>query len=414
MIEKLGQVLPRTGISCIALSWALAVVAALVLVVLLKGRYARTEEVRGYIALGNITRVNVERAGVLQALRVAPGEKVEAGQPLASVTIPELDAVSEHGLSTGTLGLQSLQEVHSSVQHETTQAQALHKLRLRSIDEQTQQVDEELRALSAALEATRARQRLADSARQRYQALAEQRFVTQLELEDAQARQQQLRAEHANMQASILAARQRRTQLLHERKRAEEELSTRLNSLLLRSNDLKERIYAQDRERGYTVFAPVAGTVDMVSSAVGDNLVPGAPLALIRTDVDRRQPMARLSLPQRTAGLVQVGDTVHVRIDAFPYERHGLVPGRVLRLTSGTLSIPGLPDQKDSPAFLADVALDMSPTSVRIRPEWLKDGMDLQGSVRLQEVNLLEWLFLPVLRGWTRNTGDVLLTNEHP
>ncbi|MFB5206411.1 diguanylate cyclase, partial [Stenotrophomonas sp. 3diitr2024] len=41
-------------------------------------------------SMGNITRVTVERAGVLQALRVAPGEKVEAGQPLASVTIPEL------------------------------------------------------------------------------------------------------------------------------------------------------------------------------------------------------------------------------------------------------------------------------------------------------------------------------------
>ena len=33
----------------------------------------------------------------------------------------------------------------------------------------------------------------------------------------------------------------------------------------------------------------------------------------------------------------------------------------------------------------------------------LKDGMTLSGSLRLERLNLMEWLFLPVLRGLAGN-----------
>ncbi|MGG2099463.1 HlyD family secretion protein [Stenotrophomonas sp. NRRL B-14846] len=414
MIEKLGQVLPRGGLSTFVLAWATVAVAVTALAILLHGRYARTEEVRGHIALGNITRIGIERPGVLDQLLVQVGDPVVAGQPIAHVTIPEQDSITERGQSVGALGLQTLKSVQTGVQQEALQAREIHQLRLRSIQQQLQQVEQELRAIAAAVEAIDARMQLAESAHQRYEKLAEQRYVTQLELEDAIARKQQLRAEHANMQASLLAGRQRQTQLQLDRKRAEEDLTSRLNALSLQQADVQDRIHAQQRERGYTVFAPTAGVVDMLAHAAGDNLTTGQPLALIRTGQEAGPHLARLRLPQRTAGLIREGDTVNVRIDAFPYERYGLVPGKVLRLTSGTLAIPGLPDQQDASTFLADVALDLDAPIVRIRREWLKDGMDLQGSVRLQDVNLLEWLFLPVIRGWTRNSGDVLLPAEQP
>lgn len=414
MIEKLGQVLPRGTFSTVTFALGLSILAGALTVVLLNGRYARTEEVRGHVALGNITRISVERAGILQELLVDVGSPVDAGQPIAHVLVPELDSLAERGLSAGATGLQTLQQVLTGVQQEMVQAREIHDLRTRSVDQQLHQLSQELRAIKASGDAVAARLALAQSAQQRYQALAEQRYVTQVELDDAQARLQQLRAEQANVQASLSAGQQRQTQLSLERKRAEEDLTTRMNSLLLREADLQERIRTQQRERHYTVFAPVAGKVDMVAHTPGDNLVPGQPIAMIRTDASDRQVLARLQLPQRAVGLVQQGQTVNVRIDAFPYERYGLVPGKVLRLTSGTLAIPGLPEQQEATTFLAEVALDLSAPTVRIQPDWLKDGMDLQGSVRLQDVNLLEWLFLPVIRGWTRNSGDVLLANDHP
>jgi membrane fusion protein len=59
--------------------------------------------------------------------------------------------------------------------------------------------------------------------------------------------------------------------------------------------------------------------------------------------------------------------------------------------------------QADAAVYLVEVVLDFSDPRTRIREHWLKDGMTLRGSLRLEPLSLVEWLFLPLLKGSQRN-----------
>jgi membrane fusion protein len=52
--------------------------------------------------------------------------------------------------------------------------------------------------------------------------------------------------------------------------------------------------------------------------------------------------------------------------------------------------------------YLVEVALQFD-RSDKIAPQWLKDGMTVQASIQLQQLSLLEWLFLPLHKAIQRN-----------
>ncbi|WP_434211949.1 hypothetical protein [[Pseudomonas] boreopolis] len=249
MMEKLGRVLQRGGLSAHALAWVLGVLATLVVIVLLSGSYARTDETRGPIGSGSTTGMGGERSGVLRELMAQSGQSMPQGQHMVRVAVPEQDSMMVYGQSAGMLGLQTPGQMLASIRTEAAQVREIHDLHLRSIDRQLAQTEQELSAMDAESKAVAVRLRLAESAHWRYQSLTERRDVSQAELDESLAEYQQIRAEYVDIQTSLLAGRQRLTQLRLDRRHAEENLAARLDALSLKEAVLQERIHAQQRER---------------------------------------------------------------------------------------------------------------------------------------------------------------------
>ena len=125
--------------------------------------------------------------------------------------------------------------------------------------------------------------------------------------------------------------------------------------------------------------------------------------------------MVRLNVTSSAIGFAQPGTPVLIRIDAFPYQRFGVVAGSITQVTSGTLHQAQLgraSEQGAEATYLVDVRLRFSEGSHRINEAWLKDGMTVKAAIRLEELSLLEWLFLPVLKGVKRNPGYLSVLSQ--
>jgi membrane fusion protein len=112
---------------------------------------------------------------------------------------------------------------------------------------------------------------------------------------------------------------------------------------------------------------------------------------------------AQLYAPSSAVGFVRPGQSVRLRLEAFPYQKFGPLEGRVLQvsrtpLAAGELATQALagvqPVRPGEALFRITVALDEAALSQWPQP--LAAGMRLQADVQLERRRLVEWLFEPL------------------
>jgi membrane fusion protein len=115
---------------------------------------------------------------------------------------------------------------------------------------------------------------------------------------------------------------------------------------------------------------------------------------------------AELYLPSRAVGHLREGQAVQLRLEAYPYERYGLFPGRLrsvsLSPVSGAERAAGLAPPQAAPQahafYRARVAVDLAALQQRTgNPQPLRPGMLLSASVALEHRSLVEWALAPLL-----------------
>jgi membrane fusion protein len=123
----------------------------------------------------------------------------------------------------------------------------------------------------------------------------------------------------------------------------------------------------------------------------------GGTLAVIIPDGGKIE--AELLTPSRAIGFIEPGQEVQLQLQAFPYQRFGLVHGRVKSISStvmgpSEISIPGLAIQE--PVFRVRVALvhEFIDAYGKIYP--LQPGMLLSAEIVFDRRTLLQWLFDPL------------------
>jgi RND family efflux transporter MFP subunit len=100
---------------------------------------------------------------------------------------------------------------------------------------------------------------------------------------------------------------------------AVEEVRTRQALLLQRRSELA---LARQQLADTAIVAPIGGAVSERRASVGEFLAPGAPVATL---VKLHPLRLRLSVPERDAGTVRVGQTVRVTVEGVPREARGRV-----------------------------------------------------------------------------------------
>ncbi|WP_305812819.1 hypothetical protein [Photobacterium leiognathi] len=104
---------------------------------------------------------------------------------------------------------------------------------------------------------------------------------------------------------------------------------------------------------------------------------------------------------QQTIGFARVGHNLVIRVDAYPYDKFGVIEGKIIRISefSNLDRNQRMADNSDN-FYYMDVEINPSD---KIPLSYLKDGMKTDATIRLQQMNLIEWLFLPITNSLIRN-----------
>jgi membrane fusion protein len=154
----------------------------------------------------------------------------------------------------------------------------------------------------------------------------------------------------------------------------------------------------------YVVTAAVRGRVAAIPVQRGQNLTPGAAVAVLTPEGSRLE--AELYTPSRSAGFVRVGQEVRLMYQAFPHQKFGTGRGVVTSVSRTVLapsevSLPGI--QVQEPVFRVRVRLARESVDAYGEALALQPGMLLTADVVIDRRTLVEWLLDPLYAAGRRS-----------
>lgn len=154
------------------------------------------------------------------------------------------------------------------------------------------------------------------------------------------------------------------------------------------------------------VYAPEDGVVlEVAQRTTGSVLREAEPLIVL---VPLNSPLeAEIEVASADVGYLKPGDPVRLKVDAFPFQRHGLLEGELVSVSRGSFS-PGGGGQgngeQDAPPTRGAIhrgQVTLTSTTLRNQPAGssLIPGMTVTAEVKVGSRTVLSYLLWPILRG---------------
>lgn len=358
-------------------------------------------------------------AGALLEQRVQEGEWVQQGQVLFVINTDKTSALG----STSALLASHLTQRRSTLLAERSSRLVQHQARethltnrIRSLALETTQATQE-----QALASRRAG--LADKTWRKYEQMATEGFVSDIQ---AQNKQEEL----IDLQSRLEATQRNGVALSREHQAAQAELRNHHQQLSIDLLQLDRSVATLDQEiaenksrQTSSVLAPQAGQVSTLHLPLGAMVQAGQTIASLvphtntnlslnkdnsQFSVHSYAPlMAALFAPTRTAGFIQPGQEVWLRLAAYPYQKFGLAKGHVVKVSGTPIAAQDLPHgqatallastQSNEPLYRVQVALTSQYVVAFGTPHLLRPGMTLEADVIHDVRGIWEWIFEPLL-----------------
>jgi hemolysin D len=295
---------------------------------------------------GKTIRLDAAAAGTIARITAKEGQQVKAGQSLMELesTVIRNDLQqAEAKLEGQTNRLSQLQLMTQQVQ---LSGRAQQQQSLAQAAEQAAQMTQTGETYSANLQAIASAQELLlkDQSRiERFRTLAQQGILSGSQVEDAERtmienkqRLQQTQAALQQTQTEVQKQRSTYQRVLHEgelalisgEKQAKElqaQISDIQAEMLQTQNQIKSLRY-QWQQR--VISAPVSGTIfQLPIQNPGAVVQPGTLIAQIAPQGARI--VLRSQIDSQDMGFLRVGLPVKVKLDAYPFQEYGIVPGRL-------------------------------------------------------------------------------------
>lgn len=380
----------------------LTLLCAVLATTLLFGRYTRKETVPGFlIPEAGVVQVRTVQSGRIARVLVRDGQAVAEGAPLIEFTSdiasigqgPMLDVqLAETGHQEASLESRraAVAQGYADDRRRLADQVAAHR-RSRAILESQRRVQVEALALSEA-DAERLSQLQAQGYAPRAQVDARRRTVLaeRLAVADIDSRLSELDRAAADLQGQMAAIPAREAEDLAAIARDRSSLAQRRAEL--------------EVARGHVLRAPVAGTISAVQARVG--MLPSGEVPLLSIAPEGSPLEARLLVPTRAAGFLEVGQVARLQVEAFPFQRFGFVEGRIVEIAR-TVTRPGEAAfliEQTAPVYEVRVSLDRDYVTAYGERRALQPGMGLRADIPIDRRRLWQQLFDPLLAA-AKRTG---------
>jgi membrane fusion protein len=387
-----GDVDLATPISWQVIGFSLLGGLALAIFFIATASYSRVENVQGTIVLDQgVATIVPSRSGRIAQLSVGEGETVRAGQALAQIR-------SEEDTATGGSGPQRViealrQEDREIVNQSTSTAEASGAEQSR-LAAQMRGIEDETRGLDLQIAAQRRLVQVAESEFADVQRIAGRGYISRRDVEAREVALILRRQQLAQLEQSRAAKLADHNEAARGMASAAATARAQLAALQSGRAQLGQRLAEATNARGYTITAPVGGTVTALTARLGQPVEPQQSLMVVRPANARAR--VELYVPTQAAGFLAIGQDVRLAVDAFPYQRFGVVAGHIAQVSS-VADPRAAPNGESIAVYL--VTVDLERPSVWAFGRWqpLLPGMTVNARVITQKQTLLEWLFEPVL-----------------
>lgn len=418
--QWLGSIRIGRPLSFSVITGASLSMAAVLIAFAAWGEITRKVNVHGLLLpIGGLINVSSPQAGVVAEILVSEGAEVRAGQPLLRLKSERLTAGGDAAL----LNAQALTARRESLATERRLTEQNLRQRLDSIAQRMQSLQMEARQAQAELEAHRLRVQLAVKSVERQTELARSGFVAAAQLQTQQETLLDLQLRERNAERNWQALQRDLGALRAERESAQTQSQTTMAQLDRSSATLSQEAAENDARNGLTLTAPQAGRVSAFTLGAGQSVQAGQTLvSLLPANAAgvEAELQAQLYAPSRTAGFVQLGQTVWLRYAAFPYQKFGMAKGEVVAVSRSPIAPQDLPNgqgqallaaaQANEPLYRITVRLPAQTITTYGTSTPLAAGMRLDADVQQERRRIWEWMLEPLWAtvGLRRNMGDDL------
>jgi len=369
---------------------------------------------------GRVKVVQPAITGVVRRILVVDGMRVRSGQLLMELdptqaaadtdkaTAVRLDAELTVARAQALLYAQQMEthpvvaRVPEAPETRQIQTQALadgiygeYRAKLASLQAELHKRQAELATTDAEITKLQGMAPLAQQQADDYRALSANNYVARHDYlekqENALAQKGELAAQisHSHELQEAIAEQQSdiQTTMATFRSSALEDLG-KAQAVLSQASD--DQTKAEVRQALMRLVAPVSGTVQQLSvHTVGGVVTTAQPLLEIVPD-DTLEVEARLA--NKDIGFVEVGQSVVVKIDAFPYTRFGYLHGTVKDVSNDAVS-----DKKSGLYFPVRVAIPGR--QFRVDRKWvnLTPGMEVNAEIHTGKRSVAEYFLSPVI-----------------
>ncbi|HEY9101173.1 HlyD family secretion protein [Chitinimonas sp.] len=383
-----------TGRVILRQPWALTiftiVTAGLVLSVMVLActqEYTRRTKVLGTLVPDKgLVKVYPMQLGRIVARHVAEGQQVTTGQLLFTLST---ERQTQHG-AISAQAVTTLVERKHSLQQDLATQDALFQSQQATLRQRMADLQLQLTQIQSAIANQKQRVTLAEATYARYQELARSNFAPPLQV---QQRADELLAQQATLSGLQRNAQEIRGQLAVA--------GTELASLPLRRAQqkaetdrdiaaLEQEILEREAQREVIVTAPTNGFVTAVQGEPGQAVT--GDMALLSIVPKGSQLQAHFYAPSGAIGFIRPGQEVLLRYQAYPYQKFGQHPARIVSVSRSAVG----PIGKD--AAYRIVAKPASQTVMAYdRQEALLPDMQVEADVLVDKRKIIDWLLEPLI-----------------
>jgi HlyD family type I secretion membrane fusion protein len=377
--------------------------------------------------------------GVVRAIRVADGDRVEPGQVLieldpsissadetrysdmlvqARLDQTRLNALLNPGDPADFSNVSASPDLISAARAEYEAEMDEHAAKLAKLDREAAQkraeaagIDAEIAKIDASLPLVRGRASIREDG-------LKLMYGSKLQLLEAQ--QQVVDMEHQRVveQRKHEASEAELAELTVERAQTAAEFKHKILVDLAKANQdaaeaSGELSKAQRKTDLRTLTAPVGGTVqDLAVHTLGGVVTPAQQLLRIVPSDGGIEVEAAIA--NQDVGFVEVGQETEIKIDTFPFTRYGLIRGRIREIAHDAVDDPQTAIRRESSqsssdapenversrqlVYTARIALENTQLNVDGKPVELTPGMSVTAEIKTGRRSVLDFLLSPLSR----------------
>jgi HlyD family secretion protein len=209
------------------------------------------------------------------------------------------------------------------------------------------------------------------------------------DLEMARSREQEVRRELAAYEAEKLAFEKSWRQ-----KAMEEMLSvTRERDALLQQLEKADK-----RNKLVTLYAPQDAVVLEIAKLSPGSVVQGAETFFTLVPLNSKLE-AEVQINSVDVGYIKAGDMVHLKLDAFPFQRHGTLDGKVRTISQDAFKRDTSAKGGLDAYYLARISFESSGLKNMIESSHLLPGMTLNAEIVVGQRTIMSYIAWPITKG---------------